>query len=389
MSRVSPFKGLRYDLAVVGGGQAVTSRPYDVISEAEQQRYLDASPYNVVRLESNDKGIDDERRLAQHQRSGQALADWRSRGILSQDPEPRYYPYEMRFDLEGAPRRIRGVICVVDIEDWGGSILPHEHVMSRQVQDRLSLIRATMANVSPVYSVFAGPCEPLNELLDGLAEPELTVTDEEGVSHHLWSAQDDRLTGWFADRSLMIADGHHRYTVALAYREEMRAIHGPGPWDQIMMFLVDAVTEDPPVLPIHRILKREIRLDTSAVPDLAGALTGSCDAPPVIGVVRADGTYGVAPVDGDPPAVSALHAGPLRGMEGGRDLTFTADAREAEAAVRGGDSPMAILLPTTSAERIQEIVARGDRMPQKSTFFWPKPRTGMVFRPMDRPDLLP
>ena len=383
MSRVLPFRGLHYDPDRVGDLTAATSPPYDVISDAQQQHYRALSPWNVVRLETNDKGLDAEERAARHAEAARCLKGWTAEGVLRRDPEPRFYPYEMAFTFEGRQRTIRGLICAVEIEPWGGSIIPHEHVMARQVEDRLTLMRSTQANFSPIYAVFSGPSRPVADLLNRLEAPLSQVTDEEGVTHRLWSVADPAITDDLAEQDLLIADGHHRYTVALAYRDEMRARFGPGPWDEVMMFVVDAATQDPPVLPIHRLLRDPVAMDAGPVDGLDAALQGAQDDPPSVGWIQPGPVYGVVALDGPPPAVSALHADLLAGLEGGRDLVFTPDAAEADAAVRSGEAAMAALLPPTTAERIREVIDRGQRMPQKSTFFWPKPRTGMVLRAME------
>jgi len=388
VSRVSPFSGLLYDLSRVGSAEEVTSPPYDVISDEEQHRYLEISPNNVVRLEFNEKGADSQARASQYTQAALEFSDWRQDGILAQDEEPAYYPLEMNFRWGGSPRRVRGLICAVEIEPWGGSIIPHEHTIGRQVEDRLRLMREIRANISPVYSVYSGPSTPISDLLDGLDEPLIRLNDETGVEHKLWRTRDDRISGWLENEDLLIADGHHRYTVALAYREEMRQKFGPGPWDQIMMFVVDSATEDPPVLPIHRVLLASPP-ETPGVPagDLNQVLAAADDDKMVCGAAHRNDAgqviYRTLHIAGSPPTVCALHEQVLRGFEAGTTLRFTADAIEAAAAVASGEAEAAFFLPPTSASLIRSVIDRGERMPQKSTFFWPKPRTGLVMRSTD------
>lgn len=388
MFRVTPFSGLLYDPAVAGPIDAVTSPPYDVIGDDEQRRLIAANPHNVVQLEFNDHVGDPEGRAEQYRRAGGLLTAWRRSGALTLDEEPAYYPYEMEFIYAGAPRRIRGLIAAVEIEPWGGSIIPHEHTMPKQIDDRLGLIREVKANLSPVYSIYTEGLPEVERLLENVDRPLFELTDGDGVTHRLWRLRDERISGWFSDRDLLIADGHHRYTVALRYREEMRAAQGPGPWDQIMMLLVDASTQDPPVLPIHRVVLSGPALEEP--PDEAGsvadALASVSDEGLTVAIVRHSGDglrSGTTTLDGQPPAVCALHERLLDPLYSREDLRFTADADAAVAAVDAGEAIGAVLLPPTTAERIGEVIARGDRMPQKSTFFWPKPRTGLVIRPQD------
>lgn len=358
-----------------------------MISDEQQRRYRESSPYNVVHLEFNEKGADSETRASQYTQAASLLRQWREGGVLVQDEEPAYYPFEMRFSLDGSPRRIRGLLCAVDVEPWGGSIIPHERTIGRQVEDRLGLMRETKANLSPVYSVFSGPCRQLTESLDSLGDPFVSLTDEAGVEHRLWRTRDDRISGWLEDEDLLIADGHHRYTVALEYREEMRAKFGPGPWDQIMMFVVDAGTEDPPVLPIHRVLyATPPQVSGSTVQGLDEVLGAADDDAMTCGIARRERdavTFRTLKLEGSPPVVCALHEQLLDGFEAGTTLKFTADPVEAERAVRSGEAEAAFFLPPTSAGLIRTVIDRGERMPQKSTFFWPKPRTGLVIRSTD------
>lgn len=388
MSRISPFVGLLFDRARVGSLELVTAPPYDVIAPSALARYLDASPHNVIRLDLWEDAPDDEETSGKYRRAGELLRRWRAEGILVPSPGPAYFPYEMRFSYRGRPRRIRGLVCQVELEDPGGSIVPHERTMAAPVRDRLRLTRAVRANLSCIHAVFPGPSPELAAYLEETAarEPIATVVGEDGVEHRLWVREPDpRVGGWIAERSLMIADGHHRYTTALRYRDEMRREHGAGAWDSVMMLIVDGATEDPPVLPLHRILVRGPAPTAGArVRDLEEVLESVDDERLVYGVATTERgalVHRVAGLRGEPPTVCRLHEDALRGLDG--ELRFTPDAVEAEEAVRRGEAVAAFLLPATSASRIRSIVDRGERLPQKSTFFWPKPRTGLVMRPFE------
>lgn len=390
MSRVFPFIGLLFDRERVGSLDLVTTPPYDVISPAERRRFQALSPYNVIRLELGEEPEGDDEPGSQYRRAGEELRRWRAEGILRPTEEPCYVAYEMRFRLHGRPRRVRGVIAAVELEDWGGSILPHERTMPEPVEDRLRLMRAVGANLSCIQAVFPGPVPELADALERITarEPDADTTDEAGVEHRVWVLPPRELdpAPWLARESLMIADGHHRYTMALRYRDEMRQRHGPGPWDRVMMLLVDGALEDPPVLPYHRVLTEGDPGDLGErVHDLYEILEGVDDERLRYGLVTLDRgvpSYHVvqAPV-GEPPTVCALHRGPLAGRD--EHLRFTHDPVEAEDAVRRGVARAAYILPPTTAARIRAVVERGERLPQKSTFFWPKPRSGMVIRALD------
>ncbi len=388
MPLISPFPGLLYDPARVGSLARVTAPPYDTISRTEHRRHLDASPYNIVRLDLGTDDPADGEVAIKYRGAAEELRMWRHSGVLTQAAGPAYYPYEMRFSLHGRPRRVRGLVCVVELEPWGGSIIPHERTMRAPVEDRLELTREVRANLSCIQAVFFGPFKPLGELLDRCSneEPVADTVDEAGVEHRMWAtAADAGLAAWLADRSILIADGHHRYEMALRYRDEMRSVHGPGPWDQTMMLLMDGVSEDPPVLPYHRVLRtRAPHVGGARVRDLQEVLEEVDDDRLTYGsVARVDGqlVHLIARLDGEPPTVSALHDSVLRGLD--EELRFTPDAVEAEEAVRTGRAGAAFFLPAMSAMSIRSVIDRGDTLPQKSTYFWPKPRTGMVIRPLD------
>lgn len=394
MPRISPFVGLRYDVSRVGPLERVTAPPYDTVSPAEQHRLEHASPYNVVRLDLGENLSGDDEHENKYMRAASELRRWREEGVLVPTGGPAHFAYEMRFKFHGAPRRVRGVICLVDLEDWGGSIVPHERTMPGPVEDRLRLMRAVRANLSCVHAVYAGPSRPLAALLEQTcaSAPTAELVDEAGVVHRMWTVADDgEVARSLADEVLLIADGHHRYTMALRYRDEMRAEHGPGPWDRVMMLLVDAVTEDPPVLPVHRILTSgTVPSRGTRVHSLEEILDEVNDDALIYGVAMYEDdalVHRVAALSGCPPTVRALHEQVLCGADG--ELLFTPDAVEAEEAVREGRASAAFFLPATNAARIRSVIEGGQRLPQKSTFFWPKPRTGMVIRPLDRPCLQP
>ncbi|HEX2068825.1 MAG TPA: DUF1015 domain-containing protein, partial [Actinomycetota bacterium] len=249
MPEVRPFVGLLFDPAVAGPLDDLTAPPYDLISPEDQSRLHRASPYNVVRLDLGQDEADESASEDKYTKAASYLSDWRSQGVLAPTPEPCIYPYELRFQLEGRERRIRGVIAEVSLDSSTRSIIPHERTMPGPVRDRLRLLREVQANLSPIYTVFAEPAPNLSEALaEAMNEPRWgEVTDESGTTHTLWATAEhaDAIAEAVKDKILMIADGHHRYTVALAYQDEMHDRRGPGPWDSMMMLIVDAGSEDP------------------------------------------------------------------------------------------------------------------------------------------------
>ena len=187
MPRVSPFTGLVFDPDVTGPLEVVTAPPYDVIGEAERRAFLSSSPYSVVHLDLSeaDGGRD------RYERAAELLATWRREGALVQSAEPGYVAYEMRFRLEARERTIRGLLCALQLEDWGGAILPHERTMPGPVEDRLRLLRATRANLSAVYGTVTGPVPALASLLDEVTAGRAVSLDGRrggGVAPHVAGA---------------------------------------------------------------------------------------------------------------------------------------------------------------------------------------------------------
>jgi uncharacterized protein (DUF1015 family) len=423
---VRPFVGLLYDPAVAGPFEALTAPPYDVISPTDQDRYYRASPYNAVRLILGKDEPGDDGSKNKYTRAALYLRSWRSLGVLAPPTEPSLYPYEFRFHLGGRERTVRGVIAEVGVEEWGGSIIPHERTMSGPIEDRLTLLRAVLSNLSPVYAVAKGPVPKLGAFLDEVMQEssQCEVTDDSGTRHRLWVAsgrEGSSATAALARHSLMIADGHHRYSVAQAYRREMGARFGPGPWDATMMLIVDAATEEPPVLPIHRLVRQAQGSDAArhtieglqsaaspqppaslqpaasvqptdqhltgghAVRDMAEVLATVRDEDVTIGVVRRENgtlTHRILTLSGAPPTVCELH-GQILDRLPAADLRFVPDSVAAERAVESGQVEVAFILPPTRVDRVWNVVRSGRKLPQKSTYFWPKPRTGMVIRPLD------
>src|SRR5262245_2773800 len=388
MPRVAPFVGLRYDPTVAGPITQLTAPPYDVISEPHRDGFHAASPYNVAHLDLAAGSLDPEHETSRYARAAELLADWERAGVLRADDRPGYDVYEISWTggAAGSPGRIRGIIAALTLERWGGAVVPHEETMPGPIEDRLALLRATGTHLSPIYGTVAGPSAPLGDLLDRTCatDPLFDLVDDEGVRHCLWRIGDDAdVADWLEGYDLLIADGHHRYTTALAYRDERDAADGPGPWDEILTFIVDAGTQHVPVLPYHRVQVAgpPPTADEPAV-HLRDLTTRADDDAGRVGLVRRVGSddlaYGVLSLPGPPPVVRTLHERILDRSAPGDALRFTHNAEDAEHAVRSGDAVAAYILPPTTPEDVLAAIERGDRLPRKSTFFRPKPRTGLV-----------
>ncbi len=379
MPRIAPFAALTFDPAVVGPLERVTAPPYDVISDEQRDRYAD-DPHSIVRIDLPHEIGDRQDRYAT---AAGILDAWIREGALRREPIA-YYAYEM----DHAHGRVRGLLCALQLEAWGGAVIPHERTMTGPLDDRLRLLRATRTHLSPVYGTIAGRCDPLDELLSGIAGsiPAADLTDTHGTRHRMWPVSAEvAVDRWIAEEPFLIADGHHRYTTALTYRDERRATDGAGPWDGILAFLVDAGAEPLPVRPFHRIqLSGDVPTPDRELPDLDAALADVSDEGLRVAVATPgpDGVrFGILQLPGEAPAVRALHASVLDAVTDPAQLRFTPDAERAVAAVRDG-AVAAYLLPGTTPDRIRTVVERGERLPQKSTYFWPKPRTGMALMPL-------
>ena len=392
MPRVAPFVGLRYDPAVAGPIELLTAPPYDVISDPHRDGFHAASPYNVAHLDLAAGSLDPDHEESRYARAAELLADWRRSGVLRTDEEPGYDVYEIAWTErpDRSAGRIRGVFVALTLEPWGGSVIPHEETMPGPIEDRLALLRATGTHLSPIYGTMAGPSAPLADLLGRVCDthPRTDLIDEEGVRHRVWRiGAGEPIADRLRPYDLLIADGHHRYTTALAYRDERHAVDGPGPWDAILAFVVDTGTQHVPVLPYHRVQLTGRTPDvTRPVGGLSEVIEKADDDAGRVGVIRRNGraevSYGMLELPGPPPVVRTLHERILDRAAPGDALRFTHSVVDAEHAVRSGEAVAAYVLPPTTPKDVLAAIERGDRLPRKSTFFWPKPRTGLVLMPV-------
>ena len=425
MVTVQPFAGLRYDAGQVGGLARVLAPPYDVVTPAEREALERRSPYNIIHVELPAGGGD------RYERDVALLGRWRLGGALLQDAAPALYLLEERFDQAGRVRRRLGLLAAVPVLPWSsGAVLPHEHTMPGPKLDRLRLLQACRTNTSPIFLMHDDPGGRIRELLARATEAAPAATARLGpgdiphaaAEHRLWVLDDAHrladLAAAFGAAQAYIADGHHRYETALTYRAQQRAAHPAnpdGPWDAALMFLV--AVDDPGLvaLPTHRLLRD---LDPARLAALPSALAGLYDLerlPPALPLPAAldrlaeagngalliaglPGGLTLARPRGDLAArlpsersaawrsldVSALHAlvlEPLLGLgeeeiRGERHAQYTRDAAEALGAGARGAAQLAVLLNPTPPQQVCAVARARDRMPQKSTFFYPKPLTG-------------
>jgi uncharacterized protein (DUF1015 family) len=377
--RIEPFKGYRFGIDRVRDVSQVVAPPYDQISPEIQDRLYAMHPYNIVRVSYPRDEPGPGEVADKYERAGETLERWLREGRWERDDRESIYPYSQTYRVGGREVTRSGFIALGEVSDYArGIVLPHERTHAGPKEGRLRLLRAARTQLEPIFLLY--DADPPLTAPDG--PPDMDV-EEDGVRTRVWRLPAEELE---IDTPFLIADGHHRYTMALRYREEMRALHGPGAWDSVMMLVVDGAVEDPPVLPIHRLLANIAppRLG-ERVRDLEEILTLVDDETVTVGTAAwEDGelVHRAGPLGGEPPAVCALQEEVIAALpEAG--VSYEPDAVAAEEAVRRRDATSAVFLPPTRVERIRAIVERGERLPEKSTYFWPKPRTGMVIRPLD------
>jgi uncharacterized protein (DUF1015 family) len=348
VAEIRPFNALRYaspDLA------DLVAPPYDVISDEARADYLARSPYNVVHLTLPDSEA----------QAASDLADWRSAGVLVEEAEPSYWWLAQRYvGPDGIERTREGFVAALRVEPYENRVvLPHERTHAGPKEGRLRLLRATRTQLEPIFLLWDGTIE-----VDGLGEPDLAV-EEGGVAAKLWRLDPEfgaALTDELKDAQLLIADGHHRYETALAFHEE----EGSDASAFMLVVIVPTGQEGLTIFPTHRIAQSVDGVHGTPIDRPADDLPGL--------VLYRRGQYELLDADGlDPEVVDRLQP---------QGVTYTPHADEAVAAVDRGEAEAAFLLRPTRIEDVWEIARRGEVMPQKSTFFYPKLTSGLLFLPL-------
>jgi uncharacterized protein (DUF1015 family) len=421
LATVRPFQGILYDPQRVDLSRVVAP-PYDVISPADQRRYYRQDEHNVVRLIAGEVHPTDTAEDNKYIRAAGFFKQWLADGVLRRESSPGLYVYSHQFvdPLSGQARVRRGVLGVVELEPFGSGVLPHEQTHARAKADRLSLTRAVVANLSPVFALYEDPASAVGPIIaPAMAEPpRLSITGEDGDRHTVWSIrgaeQFHELAEVFGSSRLYIADGHHRYETALNFRNKQRQDHPEAPPDAafnyVLMLLVDVADPGLTILPTHRLLHDFERFDPSLIDRLASrhrvtprtdraALLAAMQEPTPghrIGVALAR-TYVTVDIEGaaaaDPVSrldVSVLHHEILprelglepAELESERYLSYSRDVGGLLDRVETGTGQAAFLLRPPAVSDVVEVARAGQVMPQKSTYFFPKPASGIVFNPL-------
>jgi uncharacterized protein (DUF1015 family) len=339
MALVKPFRAERYDESKAGPLAELVAPPYDVISPEQREEYLARSPFNVVHLTLPDD----------EEQAGRDVAAWREQGVLARDTEPGFWLLSQDYvGPDGVSRTRSGLVASLRAEPYGqGTVLPHERTHRGPKEGRLRLLRATRTHLEPIFLLYEG---------DPLELPERSPDLQSG-GDKLWRVDSGPN---FGDTELLIADGHHRYETAVAYAQE-----GGSP--DLMVVLVPTEQEGLTIFPTHRIAEHVNGARGTPIEEPGDELPGV--------VLYRGGRYELLSGDGlDVEIVE--HLAPA-------GVTYTPQRAEAVATVDRGDAEAAFLLRPTRIQDVWAVARRGETMPQKSTYFYPKLTSGLLFHPLD------
>lgn len=418
MAEILPFRGVRYNSNTITDLSAVVAPPYDVLSKAQVEEYHAKHPNNITHL-TRAAGADP------YAHAATLLRKWIADGVLVADDEPSLYIYQQSFSDPETGRKVPnrlGLICLLKLEDYSsGKVIPHENTITAHRADRLKLLRATEANIESIYGLYSDPDREVESFISEYRDRTLVIEnigEVAGSTHKLERISDPSaiavISEMLRDKPIFIADGHHRYETSLAYRAEAG---GNPAADTIVITLTAFEDEGLLVLPTHRLVKN---VPESALRDLPAKLvalgfsvekiedeTVATKAPHEFGfiIVTKGGVYDVQPNDvrtvldripGDKSqALKSLNVTilsalaleecldiPIESLATTDKVTYTRDLHEAIAKVHNGDVQAAFLLARPTVEQVQAVAAEQEKMPQKSTFFFPKLLSGLVIRDM-------
>ena len=432
MATIRPFRGIRYNPEKIDDLSAVISQPYDRVRHGLQDKYYDLSPYNIVRIIKGKEQAGDGEGNNVYTRARDTYQSWLREGILMREEVPALYVLHQTFALpDGSTRTRQGLIAAFELSRFEeGVVLPHERTLSGPKVDRLNLMRATAANFGHIFMLYPG--DRINQLLGAAIEgqPGLDLHElfEHDVTQRFWAVTDPEVIAAVVEemaprRNLIIADGHHRYETALNYRDEMRAAHPDAPpnagFNYRMVTLVSM--EDPGlvILPTHRLIHSYGRMDGAAVLEraqeyfnvapaadraaLEAALAEAEPAHPRFGFY--DGAYAALTLR-DPAVlerllpdrapdwclldVSVLHEVFIErvlgidkaAVERKENIEYLRDPQMGYDAVDEGQAEFLLVMNPTRMGQVRACTAAGEKMPQKSTDFYPKVISGLVMRPI-------
>ncbi len=416
MAKVLPFRGFLYNPDKVSGDEVIAP-PYDIISPGYREVLYRKSPYNIVRIDFGRGMPEDTEKENKYTRACSYFEQWVREGVLVRDDKPAYYAYEIDYALAGEGKKLRGILAMVKIEELGKGVYPHEATHSKPKADRLDLMRACFANISPVYALYNSPEKIASGIVRTVGTtPYFSARDTDGAVHKLYkisgTAQTGLITKELYDKPVFIADGHHRYEVALEFKREMDTLHASGklageefadgshPWDYVLMFLANMSDDGISILPTHRLVKGIAKEKVFGKLEKDFHIRKAPLTTDILEAISKSGkdTFGFF-MDGDehwhileykgdglkdiPPAlkdldVVVLHELILKRDLGITDIAFEMDVKEATERVRRKEFDGVFFLNPTGVDDVERVALSQLRMPPKSTYFYPKLLTGMV-----------
>jgi uncharacterized protein (DUF1015 family) len=434
MADVYPFQALRYDLAQVGDLSDVTCPPYDVIDAAFQERLYKLHPCNIIRLELNREEPGDPTPDEKYVRATRLLARWLQEGVLQREREEALYVYHQEFQWEGKTHIRKGFMGRIRLERFGqGKVFPHEQTLSGPKADRLKLLEATRTNLSPIFGLYPdtdnAAMAPLEQAVITLTP--IVATDHLGVVHRFWPVMDqaiiEKVRGLMREKPIFIADGHHRYETAINYRDGLEAkgkLAGPdAPENFVMMMFVGMSDPGLVIMPTHRLVSGIGEITAEELKAAIGSHfavetvgTGAAGAKSAWELVEADGGQDVfgfgTTKDGVWSFARVTDASPMKTLapdqtDAWRGLGVsllhklvidhllkkarpTAEAKfryvhlvdEVTDAQKTGECQLGCLVPAARISHVEQIAEKLEKMPPKSTYFYPKLQTGLMFNPL-------
>lgn len=416
---VVPFQGLRYNVEKVGDIADVIAPPYDVIKPEERIELEAHHPENIIRLILDQPQDDDTEKNNQYTRAAELMQQWISNNILVQDPTPRYYIYDQSFTApDGKYYTRRAIIALIKLEPFENKvILPHEKTHAGPKIDRLNLMRACHANLSPIFLLYQDINGDIEQIMQNFTDdnpPEIDCSETFGSTHQLWCMENPdsnhRIKKLFSAKPLLIADGHHRYETALAFRDEMsrqRGINTSLGYDYMMVNLVRMESPGLAVLAIHRLLSglttEQINQAIAGMPEvfevheldslsnLMVKLEAFRGKSPAVGMSTPDNKFrlliphSISEGQLDVTLVQDTLIQKLFRIETLADhISYTAYTDDVIDHVKEGSDRVALLMNPTPVEQVLDVAKAGSVMPQKSTYFYPKMATGFVVNLLNR-----
>lgn len=414
MAEVQPFRGIRYRLERPEDAAAVVAPPYDVISPADQVALEEKDPRNIVRLElSRDQAGDDDSRN-RYTRAAELFRSWLDEGALIREDAPALYVYGQRYQVGDTQQERLGLMAGLKIEPYeAGVVLPHEQTFPKHKEDRFRLLSTARAQFSPIFGLYAAPEASVRQHLEAESSgtPAATAVDHEGVEHRIWPVTDPEFANWasatFAGKQVFIADGHHRYETSMRYQAYRRGQEPDAPasaFDYVMTFLVEMDDPGLVLLPTHRLvpgglptpeeirsrLEPYFRFEDTTLADvdqlehqqigivLPDGRAWKLTLTDTEAVNRLDQAHSAAWRDLDVVLLHRLVLEKALGLDEHAEIVYTRDPAEARDRVTSGEFQASFLLPSPRVEELKDVAGAGDKMPHKSTYFWPKAISGLV-----------